>query len=705
MSAPIPADAVYEFSRITDLALAPDGDRVAFVTAEYDSDDEKRRSSLYVVPTDSSRSPHRLTRASDASQPVWSPCGSKLGFVAARDRDLELSIGPPDEKSADEDDGENGSESDDEETGGNGNDDEPKSQLWVFDLERGGDARQITDRDEGIREFDWGPDGERVVVSARDPTEEEQEYLDQRREDGPIETERLQHKSEGVGWNDSVTSYLFVVDLDTREHRRLDDAYGQGASEPLTGLQPSWSPDGERIAFVSNRTDRPDDSASMDIYVVSPDGGDTERLTDGDVAASDLDWSPDSRRLTFASWQPDNWYVPQEVYVLDAVEGAYESVSGSLDRTISWFGTPTWLDAETVVAGIADEGWTRLVTFDASGDDPTPVEGLDRSRSVGWLDASNGTVVCSIQDPATGHDLYTLSRESLGQSEFDESAVRLTDLHSEFVESWPIPTFHRVTATHDDASGDDDGPVEVESMVYCPPEFDPNDPDPRPVILWPHGGPMSYDDPEFSFSTAYFTSRGYIVCKPNYRGSTSYGRAFCETLRGRWGSVEVVDQLAAIDDLEERGWVDPDRLFVTGFSYGGISTGFIITETDRFTAAAPEHGIYDRRSAFGTDDSQVWTSNDLGLPWEDPEAFEASSSITAVDRVETPTLVTAGGQDWRCPPTQAEQLYVSIRKQGIPAKLVVYPDEGHDVGDPDRAIHRLESIRDWFDRFDAAESD
>lgn len=715
MSDPIPAASLYEVSTPTDIAVSPDGERVALVVSEHDGEADVARSSLFVVPTDGSRPPHRLARASEASQPAWSPDGSRLGFVAARDQDMARAIGSP----PDEGDGENGDGKESDDDSESGTDDEPeegpKPQLWVFDLERGGDAIQVTDRDEGIREFDWGPEGERVVVSARDPTEEEREQLEQRREDGPIEVERLQHKSEGTGWTDSVTTYLFVVDIESGETRRLDDAYGGGSQEPIVGLQPAWSPDGDRIAFVSNRTDRPDDSAAMDVYTVDPAGGEARRLTDGDLVASELEWSPDGSRLAFASWPADNWYAPREVYVLDR-DGNYGSVSGALDRTVSWFGLPVWLDDGTLLSGIADEGWVRPYTFDAPPDvapdavadeagAPEPcLDGFDRTRSVRLLDAAGGRVVCSVDDPASGHDLYGLARSALG-SAFDEAAVRLTALNEEFFAEHAPPGFHRVTTEHDDEGGDGDSSqgierVAVESMVYTPPGFDPDDPSPRPTILWPHGGPMSYDDPEFSFATSYFTSRGYVVVQPNYRGSTSYGRTFCETLRGRWGTVEVVDQLAALDDLVDRGWADPDRLFATGFSYGGISTGFLVTETDRFAAAAPEHGIYDRRSSFATSDSQVWTTNELGVPWEESEAFEANSSITEVEEIETPLLITAGENDWRCPPTQAEQLYVSVRKRGVPAKLVVYQDEGHDVGDPDRAIHRLETLEGWFDRFD-----
>jgi len=208
---------------------------------------------------------------------------------------------------------------------------------------------------------------------------------------------------------------------------------------------------------------------------------------------------------------------------------------------------------------------------------------------------------------------------------------------------------------------------------------------------------MSYDAPEFRFSHAYWTSRGYVIYRPNYRGSTSYGRAFAESLKGTRGDLEADDVVSGLQALADRGWVDPDRSLVTGFSYGGITTANVLTRSDAFAAAATEHGIYDFRSTFGTDDNHLWHEWEFGLPWEDPERYERISSITDVGEIETPLLLTAGENDWRCPPTQAEQLYVSVRKQGVDAKLVIYQDEHHNVDDPDRAIHRLETLTEWFE--------
>ena len=172
MSPDLVPEDIYEYTELRDVAVSPDGDRVAFVVHRFDESEDRRRPGLFVAPADGSREPHRLTRASDASAPVWGPDGDRLGFLAARERDAELEIGPETASSGeDEEDG----DGDEDEQAADGGDDEPRSQVWVFDLARGGDARQVTDREEGVRGFDWGPDGERIVVDARDPTDEQAE--------------------------------------------------------------------------------------------------------------------------------------------------------------------------------------------------------------------------------------------------------------------------------------------------------------------------------------------------------------------------------------------------------------------------------------------------------------------------------------------------------------------------------------------------
>jgi len=712
MAEELPAEAFYDQSILTqDIHVSPDGDRVAFVARESDPDADERRSSVFVVPTDGSSDPYRLTRASDAGGVQWSPDGTKLAAVMAREEDVELTVDRDEDERADEtqdsgdvsEDGNDGDEDDedDEETGGTGpGDDGPRPQVWVYDMERGGDARQITDRDEGVSDFDWSPESDRMVVAARDPTEDDEEYLEQVRDDGPIEIERLQHKLDGEGWLDEVRSYLFVVDVQSRETERLDDTgFPPNANE---GLQPSWGPDG-RIAFRGFDPQAfdcdPDDTNAQDLYTIAPDGSDRRRVTDGEFALGGAEWGPNGDRLAFPAMDPENPYRPTEAYVCAPDAGEYESVSAGLDRTLSFYGGLRWLDDESLVTLIGDEGRTRFVRLRAEGEPDRVFESQGEFETVQGFDlaADADRIACAVAHPTEGKDLYAFDAAELTAGTEDRNPrTRLTELNASLTENYDQPACTRETVT---VESDGEDPVEVESIVYHPPTFDPGEDEPLPLVLYIHGGPMFYDAPRWTFKDVFWTTRGYAVWKVNYRGSSSYGRDFCETLRGRWNSVEVDDLLAGTDAAVERGFADPDRLFVTGLSQGGINTAYLITRTDRF-AAAPEHGVYDLRSAFGTDDSHNRLEADFGFPWENPEAYESASSIDDVGEIDTPTLVTAGENDWRCPPTQAEQFYVSLRKQGVDAKLVIYQNEHHDVGDPDRAVHRLEELESWFRQHD-----
>ncbi|GAA0659252.1 S9 family peptidase [Salarchaeum japonicum] len=668
------AERYYDYSVPSSPAVSPDGDRVAFLATEFDEAEDDSRTSLFVAPTDGSRDPYRLTRASDASNPQWGPDGDRLAFVGARDEDAELAV-------------EN--ERDDEDDSGPVGGDGPRPQVWVFDLARGGDARQVTDRDYGVSDFDWGPDGDRLVVAGRDPTEADEAYLEQREDDGPVEIERLQHKANGTGWLDEVATYLFVVDVADRTTVRLDDAFDaeKGSRWPL---QPAWSPDGDRIAFVANQEDDPDDTHVTHLYTIRPDGTGLRRETDAHLRLNAPEWSPDGSRLAVAGGDPYNWYKPTEAYVLHPGDGELSSVSGSLDRTLGMDGAPRWLDDDTLVSLVGDEGNTRLVRLAADRDSPERVfDAQGTGRSLSFLDVSGGTLAFRLDDPATGADVHALPVDAL-DDDTDDALTRISRVNADIVDDAHTPECVRVEWENSDG-------VTIEGLAYLPPDFDPDDPDPHPVVSAVHGGPMAYDDPAFRFDTLFWTNEGYVVLRTNYRGSTSYGREFAERLRGTRGDLEVDDVVTGVEALTERGWVDADERYLTGFSYGGITTAAAVTKSHAFAAAAAEHGIYDFRSTFGTDDNHLWHEDEFGLPWENEDTYREISTIDDVGNVETPLLVTAGEEDWRCPPTQAEQLYVSVKKQGVDSKLVVYQNEHHNIGDPDRAIHRLETLADWFD--------
>ena len=434
-------ESYYDLRLLSEVSVSPDGERVAFTARESDPAADEHRTGLYVAPTDGSREPHRLTRASTASAPTWGPDGDTLAFLAARDTDLDRTRGRVDEGDDETDEAEADEDGEDDGSGSNGGngDEKPTQQVWAFDLARGGDARQLTAFERGVTEFDLAPDGGRLVVAARDPTDEEEDYLDRREDDGPIEVTRLQHKRDGAGWLDDVTTYLFVGDLDSEaadaeSFDRLDDAYGAGSAEPLAGLQPAWGPT-DRIAFTTCVADDPDDSGAYDVCTIAPDGSECRVVTDGSLRCASPTWSPDGDRLAFDGSNYDNWYEPNEAYVApDEADAAFESVSQELDRTLARSGAPRWLDDETLVVPIADEAWTRLAVCPVDGEPRRAFTRQGRDRTIAAFDLAGDTVALGLTGADQPPDVYAVPGAELREDDAGGPTKRVSALNDEWLD-------------------------------------------------------------------------------------------------------------------------------------------------------------------------------------------------------------------------------------------------------------------------------
>ncbi|MGE5672814.1 MAG: S9 family peptidase [Mycobacterium leprae] len=705
----------YRWNTITDLCISPDGSRAVYVQKNTRKAKNDHYTNLWQVATDGSGAPHRLTRTlSRDSSPAFSPDGRYLAFLSNREDELEVSEAR-----------EGGSKA--EGAKAKKGDEKPKSQVWVFDLKLGGEPRQVTHLSEGVSAFDWAPDGTRLVVAARTPTKEQQAYLDAIRgeEKGPYQLRRMQHKRDGQGFLDEVSTHLHVVEIATRQVTQLTD----GACDET---EPRWSPDGQWIAFTSNRTGLADANHRFDLWLISPEGSQCRRATFGDVSASFPRWSPDSRYLAFvSSLVPENAYKLRHLMVVEA-NGAkpvadlaacvgegwseiggivpdirpgqvvpdlaehgrrypvatgrtpYRVLTANLDRIM--MGAPTWLDNATLLIKAGDRGQTRLVRASLNGDAQVILP-TGRFQEVALFATAAGKLVADLDSPQSGPDLYALP----ASNPVGAAGVRLTAINEELLATRSLGRYERIEFTG--ANGDT-----VEALVALPPDWTPAA-GKLPLIASIHGGPMAYDAASFHFLRQYWAGMGYAVIMVNYHGSISYGEAFSESIRGIWGPMEQADLDAGVDALIAKGWVDPDRLFVTGFSYGGIMTNWAVGHTNRFKAAVSEHGVWNYLMTFGTDDCQLWWQDDMGVPWQNPEAYYKTSPYSGLAQVNTPTLIMAGEDDWRCPLTESEQMYIGLKKRGVPTELIVWQGEWHSVSKPRRMVDRTRRICQWFAKY------
>lgn len=708
---PLRLDDWYAMTFLRDPQLSPDGQRVAYVVQSVRSKEDDRVDSLYM----SAMTPgpaHRMTRgATHDNHPRWSPDGRYLAFLSTRPHEMEVAAQPggaPGQDPADSSDP--------------GSAEEPKAQIWVFDLHVGGEPRQLTARAEGVETFAWSPDSRQLVFQSRDPSPDQTRYLTalrHKKTPGPRVIERVQHKQDGEGYLDDVPTHLFIVDAPSREVSPLTTGH---ASE----RDPVWSPDGRFILFASNRTGNADNNNRTDLWLIRPDGTDARRVTFGDVGASGAAFSPDSREIAFlSSREPESGYVLTHVMLVAVSDSepvpdlaacigrGWSSLGGTVaDEVVGdpvlharvypvptratpvriltegipgpAMGSVKWDGSDTILVMAGDHGqWRLLAVSPRSGHWRFGLPD-DRLASLEGFDVARGRLVVQMNRPHTGAELYSAALDHA-------DPLPLTTWHQALMTSRQHPSYQWVRFVNPDGDA-------VEGLLATPPGFVVGGP-PMPLVVSIHGGPMAFDAPSFQFDEQYLADLGYLVLMVNYRGSISYGEEFCRVIQGDWGPREHADVMAGVDYVVRQGWADPDRLYCTGFSQGGIMTNWAVGHTDRFRAAVSEHGMWDYVAAYGTDDCHLWWQDDLGVPWQNPEAYRRISPMSGVAHIHTPLLITAGELDWRCPLNQAEQLYLSLKKRGVPTALVVYPGEHHAITRPSRAVDRMRRMAQWFSRY------
>jgi dipeptidyl aminopeptidase/acylaminoacyl peptidase len=634
--------------------LSPDGKWVAYQVRDIDREEDESNTRIWMTPAEpglDERQPIPMTAAGkSASRPRWSPDGKYLSFLASRD------------------DGE--------------------TQVWTLNR-LGGEAHQLTEVEQGVSSYDWSPDGKRLVLVIKDDKDDDDDDSDSDSDSESDEEDapepwvitRRQFKTDYVGYLDSRRTHLYVFEVASRELRQI-------TSGDYDDSQPAWSPDGTRIAFVSNRTDDPDANYNSDIWVVAADNTDEGetllRITENPGADSSPAWSPDGESIAYLSINDADAivYATQDLAVASATGGDERVLTGELDR---WIYSPAFAaDGRHVYFLLESGGIQSLARIRPGGGSVERV--IDGQLAVDdfALPATAGNpLVAQMTKPDRPAELYLHDGGEL---------ERLTRENDELLAELNLGAVEKISYASADGT-------EIEAFVIKPPGFQP---DFRyPTVLWIHGGPVSQYDARFNFQAQLFAANGYLVLLPNPRGSSGYGQDFSLAIWKGWGERDTEDVVAAVDWAIEKGWTDPERLGVGGWSYGGMLTNHVITKTDRFAGAITGASATLYVANYGHDQYQRWWEYELGLPW-DPESrkvWEELSPFNRVEKIVTPTLIVCGEKDWNVPVINSEQLFMALKRLGRTAELVVYPGEYHGIGTPTFIQDRWERYLDWFDRY------
>jgi len=639
---------VFALEYAADPRLSPDGARVAYVRRSGDVMRDRFASSIWMVSVDGAD--HRALVQGDGSfgSPRWSPTGDRLLYTAT----------------------ENGA---------------PALRVLYMDTR---ETTTLARLPRGAGSPAWSPDGTRVAFLMFVPDEGPKPAPMPAKPDGaewapPARViDRVVYRADGQGLLEQGATQVFILPADGGTPRQLTTG-PQNKSGPL-----AWTPDGASIVFSANLDeDWERDRVDSDLHVLDVETGAVTQLTTRDGPDAEPAVSPDGSMIAYTGFDDrEQGYQVTALSVLDRRTGRSRVLTAQLDRSVSG---PRWAtDGSAVYVQFDDRGVTKVARVGLDGSVETVAEGLGGST----LGRPYGAASFTVGPGGAIATVVTTPRRPADVAVTDGPGLRL------------LTRLNEDALGHLDLAGAEELWVEssadgrpVQAWLMRPPHAEPGER--LPLILEIHGGPFANYGPRFSAEMQLYAAAGYAVLYVNPRGSTSYGEEFGNLIHHAYPGQDYDDLMSAVDRAIEMGVADPDRLFVTGGSGGGVLTAWIVGKTDRFNAAVVAKPVINWASFVLTADfypffTRYWFP---GPPWEEPEHYWRRSPLSLVGNVTTPTMLLSGEADRRTPISEAEQFYQALQLRGVETRMVRIPGAYHGIAArPTGLIAKTGNILAWF---------
>jgi dipeptidyl aminopeptidase/acylaminoacyl peptidase len=653
---PLALDDHSRIAAVGDPQRSPDSLWVAYTVTTIDAEKDRRNTDVWMVKWDGSEQLQLTSSADNESSPRWSPDNRYLAFVASRGTEEEKKRG---------------------------------GQIWLLNR-AGGEAQKVSDHKGGVGDIQWSPDSTRLAFTSsdEDPADEPEKMEGWKRKTAPpIVIDRYHFKQDRSGYLKPLYSHIGIFDLATKTAKMI--TRGGGADDS----SPSWSPDGQQLAFLSKRGHAdPDRTSNEDLWIVEArEGAEPRQITRTNEGEGGRPaWSPDGSRIAVLLSDNDQntaYGMNKLVVVPSNPPAAAGPITRpavympKLDRAVS---NLAWsADGQHISFLLQDDRTNHLATVPAESPNGTPQRRTSGRRVISSPSpGKDGNFAVLMAEPTKMNEVYALEGGNLRQ---------LTKHNDKLLGELLLGI------TEDFQSKSKDG-TEIHGLVVKPPSYKAGTK--YPTLLIVHGGPNGQDQHAFSFDREFLAANGYVVLAINYRGSAGRGNAFQKAIHADWGNLEVVDLLGAVDEAVRQGLADPNRLGIGGWSYGGISTNYTIATDPRFKAAISGAGAALWMSLYGLDQYIIQYDQELGHPWKNKALWDKLSyPFYNADRIKTPTLFMGGEKDFNVPIAGGEQMYQALRSLGVDTQLVIYPGQFHGLTIPSYERDRLQRYLNWFNKY------